>query len=193
MTSEHRLEPATASDIPEIRRIESDPRFEGLVGRWTEDQHRREMAKTSSRYFVLRDAAGEVAGFTILQDFGDSDLKVHLKRIAVREPGEGLGSILLQAVLDRVFSTTDVNRIDLDVFLGNDRARRAYEKVGFELEGVMRDYHRNGDGSFSSMWLMSVLRRDRAAASEDMADVERIEQADSAGILVARSESRDDR
>src|SRR6185369_12186562 len=59
VTPEHRLEPATPSDIPAIRRIEADPRFEGLVGRWTEAQHRREMAKASSRYFVLRDAAGE--------------------------------------------------------------------------------------------------------------------------------------
>jgi RimJ/RimL family protein N-acetyltransferase len=163
------LEPATPSDIPAIRRIEADPRFEGLVGRWTEAQHRREMAKASSRYFVLRDAAGEVAGFTLLQDFDDSDRKVHLKRIAVREPGEGLGSILLQAVLDHVFSTTDVNRIDLDVFLGNDRARRAYEKAGFALEGVMREYHRNSDGSFSSMWLMSVLRRDWTASGSKRA------------------------
>ena len=160
MTTELRLESASPSDIPAMRRIEADPRFEAFVGRWTEARHRRELAKASTRYFVLRDAAGEVVGFTILQDFDDKDRKVHLKRIAVREPGKGHGSILLQAVLDRVFSTTDVNRIDLDVYVGNDRARRAYEKVGFELEGVMRDYHRNSDGSFGAVWLMSVLRRD---------------------------------
>ena len=155
--------PAEPSDVDAIRRIEADPRYDGLVGRWSEARHREEMALPSSAYFVLRDTAGEVAGFALLQGFGDSDRKLHLKRIAVREPGAGLGSALLEALLDHLFATTETNRVDLDVFLGNDRARRAYEKAGFELEGVLRDYHRNADGSFSSMWLMSVLRRDRKA------------------------------
>ena len=155
--------PAGPDDIDAIRRIESDPRFEGLVGRWNEGQHREEMARASSRYFALRDEAGEVAGFALLQGFGDSDCKLHLKRIVVREPGGGLGSQLLEALLDHLYATTDTNRIDLDVFLGNDRARRAYEKAGFQVEGVLRDHHRNSDGSFDSMWLMSILRSDREA------------------------------
>ncbi|HEV2746289.1 MAG TPA: GNAT family protein [Allosphingosinicella sp.] len=152
--------PAAPSDVAAIRRIEADPRYHGLVGRWSEQRHLEEMALPSSRYFVLRDGAGEVAGFALLQGFGDPDLKLHLKRIAVREPGAGAGSVLLKGVLDRLFADTDVNRIDLDLFVGNDRARRAYEKAGFRLEGVLRDYHRNDDGSFSTMWLMSLLRRD---------------------------------
>jgi RimJ/RimL family protein N-acetyltransferase len=151
---------ATRDDIPAIRAIEADPRYEGIVGRWSDAEHREEMARPSSRYFVLRERDGGVAGFALLQGFGHSDLRIHLKRIAAREPGAGLGSILLQGLLERVYATTDVNRIDLDVFVGNDRARRAYEKAGFRLEGVLRDYHRAGDGSFSDMWLMSVLRRD---------------------------------
>jgi RimJ/RimL family protein N-acetyltransferase len=160
-----RLEVAERSDVASIRRIESDPRYDGLVGRWSEERHMEEMALASSRYFVLRDGEGGVAGFALLQGFGDSDRKLHLKRIAVREPDAGLGSILLEALLDELYATTDANRIDLDVFLGNDRARRTYEKAGFLVEGVLRDHHRNADGSFSSMWLMSVLRRDRQMGS----------------------------
>ena len=154
------IAPAAPADIPAIRAIEADPRYRGLVGRWSERQHRKEMALASSLYFLLRGAGGEVAGFALMQGFDDPDRKVHLKRIAVRDPGRGVGSILLRGVLERVYGETEVNRIDLDVFLGNDRARRAYEKAGFAVEGVLRDYHRNGDGSFSDMWLMSLLRRD---------------------------------
>lgn len=157
--------PAAPDDIDAIRRIEADPRFEGLVGRWSEAQHRDEMARPSSLYFVLREETGKVVGFALVQGFGDSDRKLHLKRIAVREPGAGIGSQLLEALLDHLYATTDTNRIDLDVFLGNDRARRAYEKAGFQVEGVLRDHHRNADGSFSSQWLMSVLRADRPAKS----------------------------
>ena len=157
---DYRLHPADEADIAAIRRIEADPRYDGLVGRWAEERHREEMALPSSRYFVLRDEAGTVAGFALLQGFGDSDCKLHLKRIAVGEPGQGLGSVLLAALLDHLYRATDTNRVDLDVFLGNDRARRAYEKAGFAVEGVLRDYHRDGDGGFRSMWLMSVLRAD---------------------------------
>ena len=146
-----------------MRRIEADPRYKGLVGAWTDERHREEMALASSRYFVLRDESGVVAGFALLQGFGDTDRKLHLKRIAVREPGQGLGSILLEALLDHLYATTEANRIDLDVHVGNARARRTYEKAGFQLEGVLRDYHRHSDGRFSSMWLMSVLRSDREA------------------------------
>ncbi len=159
----HSFGAAEPSDIAAIRRIEADARFDGLVGRWSEAQHRDEMALPSSRYFVLRDEAGEVAGFALVRGFGDTDRKLHLKRIAVREPGQGLGSALLEALLDHLYAATETNRVDLDVFLGNDRARRAYEKAGFQVEGVLRDYHRNSDGSFDSMWLMSVLRADREA------------------------------
>ena len=154
--------PAEPTDIHAIRRIEADPRYKGMVGHWSEERHREEMALSSSGYFVLRDESGEVFAFALLQGFGDSDRKLHLKRIAVREPGRGLGSIMLEKLLDHVYATSDTNRIDLDVFTGNDRARRTYEKAGFQLEGTLRDYHRNSDGSYDSMWLMSVLRSDRS-------------------------------
>ena len=157
------VERGREADIPAIRAIESDPRFDGLVGRWSAERHGAEMALPTSAYFVLRDDAGEVAGFAMIQNLADADRKCHLKRIAVRDPGGRTGSVLLQGVLDQLFGETEINRIDLDVFLGNDRARRAYEKAGFEVEGVLRDYHRDADGGFRSMWLMSVLRRDWAA------------------------------
>jgi hypothetical protein len=98
-----RLETADRSDVAAIRRIESDPRYDGLVGRWSEERHLEEMELASSRYFVLRDDAGDVAGFALLQGFGDPDRKLHLKRIAVREPDAGLGSILLDALLDELY------------------------------------------------------------------------------------------
>jgi len=158
------IEPATQADVDAIMRIESDPRYENLVGRWPKERHLEEMTRSSSRYFVLRRSDGEIAGFALLQGYGDEDLKLHLKRIVVRDPGAGHGSQLLRTVLDRIFSETDINRVDLDLFIGNERARRAYEKAGFQSEGVLRDWHRNSDGSFSSMRLMSVLRRDWEAA-----------------------------
>jgi RimJ/RimL family protein N-acetyltransferase len=156
--------PATPADVDAIMAIESDPAYAGLVGHWPREQHLAEMALPSSRYFALRSAAADVVGFAIVQRLDNPDRKAHLKRIAVRYAGSGAGTVLLRAVVDWVYSNTDTNRLDLDVFVGNDRARRCYEKAGFQVEGVLRDYHRNADGSFSSQWLMSILRRDWEAA-----------------------------
>ncbi|HZF94522.1 MAG TPA: GNAT family N-acetyltransferase [Allosphingosinicella sp.] len=160
---EYRIEEAGEAEIAAMRAIEASPGYEKLVGRWSAERHRAEMAKGSARYFVLRDADGAVAGFALVQGFGDEDRKLHLKRIAVAGPGRGAGSLLLRAVVGRVFEETDANRLDLDVFLDNDRARRAYEKAGFREEGVLRDWHRHPDGRFSDVRLMSVLRREWAA------------------------------
>jgi len=95
-----RTEPATAADIPAIMAIERTPGFEGYVGRWSEDQHAAEMAKSSTRYLVLRDG-GEVKAFAIFQQIGEPDLRVHLKRIVAGEAGQGQGSRLLGSALAR--------------------------------------------------------------------------------------------
>jgi diamine N-acetyltransferase len=150
---------ATLSDIPGIMAVERTPGFEELVGRWSHERHAAEMTKPSVRYFVRRDSGG-VVGFAIVQNLGDSDRRVHLKRIAVRSAGQGAGSELLRAVLDWLFAETDTNRVDLDLFVGNERARRAYEKAGFQVEGRLRDYHRDAAGTYRDMWLMSILRRE---------------------------------
>ena len=152
---------ATQADISAIMAIERKPGFEDYIGRWSEEQHGAEMAKDSSRYFVLRDG-GAVKAFAIFQHIGKPDLRVHLKRIVASEAGRGAGSRLLQSALDWLYTETETNRVDLDLFVENARARRAYEKLGFVVEGRLRDYHRSDDGTFRDMWLMSILRRDWA-------------------------------
>ena len=153
---------ATPADIPAIMAIERTPGFEDYVGRWSEEQHSAEMAKDSSRYFVLRDEGGAVQAFAIFQKIGDPDLRVHLKRIVASEAGRGAGRRLLQSALDWLYTETETNRVDLDLFVENERARRAYEKLGFLVEGRLRDYHRSVDGRLRDALIMSILRKDWA-------------------------------
>lgn len=156
-----KVELATEADIPAIMTIERSPGFDSLVGRWSAEEHAAEMAKPSARYFIMRDG-DQPAGFVMIQRLGEGHDKAHLRRIAVAEPGKGAGTRLINGVLDWLYTETDVNRIDLDVYVENKRARRSYEKAGFQVEGRLRDYHRNDDGTYRDMWLMSILRRDWA-------------------------------
>ena len=156
-----KVELATPADIPAIMAIERSPGFDALVGRWSAKEHAAEMAKPTSRYFLMR-SNGQPIGFVMIQRLDEANAKAHLRRIAVATPGKGAGTRLINGVLDWLYTETDVNRIDLDVYIENERAKRSYEKAGFQVEGRLRDYHRNDDGTYRDMWLMSILRRDWA-------------------------------
>ena len=83
-------------------------------------------------------------------------------RIVAKDAGQGAGTRLLQKALDWLYIETETNRIDLDLFVENERARRAYEKLGFIVEGRLRDYHRSVDGRIRDALIMSILRKDWA-------------------------------
>jgi RimJ/RimL family protein N-acetyltransferase len=149
-------------DVPALMAIERLPGYDTLVGRWEAAKHEAELAHPGTRYFALR-AGGRLAGFAIVH-LDDPDRRAHLKRIAVAEPGRGDGGRLLRGLIDQLFTETETNRLDLDVFEDNHRAMRAYVKAGFTAEGLLREYHRMADGSFRGIWLMSLLRREWLAA-----------------------------
>jgi len=71
--------------------------------------------------------------------------------------GKGLGTDALNALLDFTFGELRMERVWLDVYEFNARARRSYEKCGFVLEGTKRrGFYRRG--SYVDVQLMSILR-----------------------------------
>ena len=128
---------ATADDIAFVMAAERLPGYEELVGRWSEAQHRAALADGRHAYFIARLASQDV-GFAIVRDWASSERVACIKRIAVSNPGQGHGKILLADLVDRIFTKTDAYRIWLGVFPDNARARRAYEAVGFKAEGLAR-------------------------------------------------------
>ncbi|MBG0820549.1 GNAT family N-acetyltransferase [Planomonospora sp. ID91781] len=80
-------------------------------------------------------------GEVVLNDLDTANLSCNL-RIALVGPrafGRGYGTEAIRLVLDHAFATTDLHRIELEVFDFNDRAAHVYRKVGFVQEGVRRD------------------------------------------------------
>ena len=73
--------------------------------------------------------------------------------------GKGLGTDALLALLDFGFGELRMERIWLEVFDFNPRARRSYEKCGFVLEGTLRRAkHRRGE--FHDIHVMAILRHE---------------------------------
>jgi len=76
--------------------------------------------------------------------------------------GKGYGTDAMFALLDFGFGNLRLNRLWLEVYDFNERARRSYEKCGFVLEGTERQaiFKR---GRFHDVHLMGILRDEWAA------------------------------
>jgi len=153
---------ATDADIPVIMVLERLDGYEQLVGRWEADRHALEIKNSSNKYLVAREA-NEIVAFAILQGLTSPNRCVRVRRLIARNPQRGTGSTFLRSVLDLCFGELAMHRVELLVHLDNERARRVYAKIGFAEEGILRDLHRNTDGSFRSMRLMSILKPDWVA------------------------------
>jgi len=71
--------------------------------------------------------------------------------------GHGYGTDAMRALIDFGFGEVRLERIWLDVYDFNERARRSYEKAGFVVEGVQRHAHFS-EGKYRDVLLMSILR-----------------------------------
>jgi RimJ/RimL family protein N-acetyltransferase len=73
--------------------------------------------------------------------------------------GQGYGTDAMQTLVAWGFYTLNLNRVFLRVFADNARAIRCYEKVGFQVEGRLRqDNFYNG--VYRDTLLMGLLRSD---------------------------------
>ena len=69
---------------------------------------------------------------------------------------QGFGPEAARLIVQYGFEELNLHRIELEVFSLNPRARTAYEKVGFVLEGTKREsYFRHG--TFHDTHVMSIL------------------------------------
>jgi RimJ/RimL family protein N-acetyltransferase len=78
---------------------------------------------------------------------------------APEDTGQGYGSDALRAILDFGFGELRLERIWLDVYDFNERARRVYERVGFVLEGTLRRALYRA-GSHHDVHRMAILREE---------------------------------
>jgi len=73
--------------------------------------------------------------------------------------GRGYGSEATALMLEHAFGTLHLHRVGLSVFAFNERAIRAYRKVGFVVEGRAREAIWR-DGGFGDELLMGILEQE---------------------------------
>src|SRR6202023_339976 len=155
------LRPASTEDLPFILGLEQKFREMLLLGGNDLATHQRQLSNPDCSYWIVEAEAGP-AGFVILRDIHSKDRNIELQRIAVAQPGRGLGSEVLHAVMDKVFGDFGAHRLWLDTYYDNARARHVYRSAGFSEEGVMRECKKWGD-EYRSLVLMSILESEYKA------------------------------
>lgn len=131
------LREATEADIDYVMRIERLPGYDKLVGRWDRQQHAEALADPGYRTFIAEEN-GQSAGFVLIRGWDAVDQVTLIKRAAVERPGAGIGHRMIAAALAEIFGNTQAYRVWIGCFPDNLRARHAYEKAGFQAEGVAR-------------------------------------------------------
>lgn len=72
--------------------------------------------------------------------------------------GQGIMAEALIAIIDYGFSCLNFNRIEAFVNYGHARSTRLLERMGFKLDGVLREYEFNR-GNFVDQYCYSLLKK----------------------------------
>jgi RimJ/RimL family protein N-acetyltransferase len=118
-----------------------------------------QVGKTLFSFNIMRIEDAKLVGAVDLRDIDRENGSAEVA-IFVGDPslfGRGLGTDALRCVLDFGFGEQRLERIQLHVFDYNTRAKRSYEKAGFQTDAVLRRarFHR---GAHHDVLVMSILR-----------------------------------
>ena len=109
-----------------------------LVGRWLSDHMGVEILPPFTSFGVIG-ANGQLTGAMIFNNLNEGSVEVSL--YAPRAITKGL----LRVASSYIFETLGCNRVTARTRASNLRACRFIQKVGFQREGVLRAYYKDGE------------------------------------------------
>jgi RimJ/RimL family protein N-acetyltransferase len=130
----------------------SDASLLEMIQSWDRDPHTVMLA-------ICERASGRAVGLTGLVRI-DWVSRAAIFFIAIAHPSDwskGFGGEATRLICDHGFETLNLQRIQLHVWARNERGIRAYERAGFEREGVLRRAMYHG-GTYEDFLVMAKLR-----------------------------------
>ena len=115
-------------------------------------------------YSLVACVEGEVVGQCGLHTSPNRPRRRHAAEIGmmVRDDwqGKGVGTALLQSLIDLADNWVNVSRLELEVFTDNEPAIKLYQKFGFAIEGTGINYGFR-DGEYVDVYFMARLREQK--------------------------------
>jgi RimJ/RimL family protein N-acetyltransferase len=150
---------AVGSDAPFIMQTQGQQEVAAYVGSANEGEIAASLVDPDQAYLIALDDDRVPVGFAYLRQLRRPERSIELFRLAIADRNKGLGAAFLNLIMAEAFGPLNANRLWLDVFPENARARHVYQRLGFVEEGTLRDvYFQNG--VFRSTIIMSILARE---------------------------------
>jgi aminoglycoside 6'-N-acetyltransferase len=153
------LRPAEPSDETAFLAILTDP----TVDQWWQSRDAaadaRELTTQDEMAVWAIEADGRVVGLIQAEEEADPQYRHGSIDIVLTAGGQdrGLGSDAVRTVARWLLDVRGHHRITIDPAAANERAIRAYTRVGFRPVGIMRAYEGSRDGTFHDGLLMDLL------------------------------------
>lgn len=151
-----RLRPTSREDIEFVLSAERDAENAPLVDQWSPEEHLASLGDDDFRHMIVeRPDSGAPCGYVILSGLREESGDVELVRLVITDKGKGLGREVVRKIKELAFEERDAQRLWLDVWDHNTRARRLYESEGFVVEEQPRDAA--AEPSIEGLVIMSIL------------------------------------
>lgn len=138
------LHHTTLNDLPYLCEIEQQCAKLGFVHSDDVCTHHDQMNDPDYAYYTVEQGE-KFAGYVILRGLSSINHSLELMRIVIAHPGKGLGRKVLRAVIHRAFREFRADRVWLDVYEDNHRARHVYRSLGFVEETTSANSPKNGE------------------------------------------------
>jgi aminoglycoside 6'-N-acetyltransferase len=153
------LRPIQAEDAETLARILAHPAVARWWGSYDAERVRRDLVEAPDTVVYVVETEGQVVGSIQYVEEPSSDYR-HASIDVFLHPdwhGRGLGSDAIRTLARHLIHDRGHHRLAIDPAAANERAIRAYERVGFRAVGIMRSYERSPDGSWRDGLLMDLL------------------------------------
>jgi aminoglycoside 6'-N-acetyltransferase len=156
------LRPVTDGDVRRLFEILAEPEVARWWPRYDEDRVRRELVESSDIVAFAVEAEGEVVGCAQYHEEPARDYRYATIDVFLDPAwhGKGLGTDAVRTLARHLVYDKGHHRLAIDPSADNEKAIRAYQRVGFKPVGVMRQYERNADGEWKDGLLMDLVKKD---------------------------------
>ncbi|MFC7061953.1 GNAT family N-acetyltransferase [Halobacillus seohaensis] len=109
-------------------------------------------------YKVIEHSTNTTIGHIALKniDLENNSARVGKVLVGDHARGQGFGLLMMEEILKVAFQDMKLHKVTLGVFDFNEPAVKTYKKVGFQVDGLLRD-HRKFDKEYWNLIEMSIL------------------------------------